>query len=279
MLVLSRIVVATDFSPTSMIALRHALGIARRYHASVCLLHVVDPSIYGWVGPDGTSADLDAALRDCEALEATLRHEGMLDGLSFSFAVNVGAVWESIKDTANGKPADLLVLGTHGRSGVSKLALGSVAELAFKDVPCPVMTVGPLVRQSKALGAAPRHFLVPTDISLESIDALLYGTSLAQATIGDVSRCCTWRIPSQVPMGAPVLKLASASFCNSTQCPKKWSASWSNMAHRQRSSFGLPISTKWTLSSWDYVPGRRTDRQCGIALTKSSHAPHARCSA
>ena len=56
---LKRILVATDFSPISIIALRHALGIARRYHSNVSLLHVVDPYIYGLAGPDGISADTE----------------------------------------------------------------------------------------------------------------------------------------------------------------------------------------------------------------------------
>src|SRR5271165_5314854 len=187
MLQLKHILVATDFSPISIVALRHALGIARRYHSTVSLLHVIDPSIYGAAGPDGISADTDCASRDAEGIEAGLRSDGCLEGLKFDFTVSVGPIWRTIAETIEDKCSAVLVLGTHGRTGLRKLALGSVAEFAFREAPCPVMTVGPKVLQSKSCGAEAKHFLVPTDLSPESLEALPYGTSLANATGGDVT--------------------------------------------------------------------------------------------
>ena len=187
MLQLKHILVATDFSPISIVALRHALGIARRYHSTVSLLHVIDPSIYGAAGPDGISADTECASRDAERIEATLRSEGCLEGLKFDITVSLGPVWRTIAETIEERHSALLVLGTHGRTGLRKLALGSVAECAFREAPCPVMTVGPKVLQSKSCGAEAKHFLVPTDLSSESMSALPYGTSLATATHGDVT--------------------------------------------------------------------------------------------
>src|SRR5271166_1692716 len=187
MLQLKHILVAADFSPISIVALRHALGIARRYHSTVSLLHVIDPSIYGAAGPDGISADTECASRDAERIEASLRSEGSLEGLNFDLTVSVGPIWRTIAETIEDKCSAVLVLGTHGRTGLRKLALGSVAECAFREAPCPVMTVGPKVLQSKSCGAEAKHFLVPTDLSSESLSALPYGTSLAEATGGDVA--------------------------------------------------------------------------------------------
>jgi len=187
MLSLKHILVAADFSPISIVALRHALGIARRYHSNVSLLHVIDPSIYGAAGPDGISADSDCAARDAEAIESGLRADGSLEGLKFDVTVRVGPVWKTIAETIEDKCSAVLVLGTHGRTGLRRLALGSVAECAFREAPCPVMTVGPRVLQSKSCGAEAKHFLVPTDLSPESLEALPYGTSLAEATQGNVS--------------------------------------------------------------------------------------------
>jgi len=187
MLSLKHILVASDFSPISIVALRHALGIARRYHSNVSLLHVIDPSIYGAAGPDGISADTECASRDAERIEAGLRSDGSLEGLTFDFTVRVGPVWTTIAETIEDKRSAALVLGTHGRTGLRKLALGSVAESAFREAPCPVLTVGPKVLESKSCGAEAKHFLVPTDLSPESLEALPYGTSLAKVTHGDVS--------------------------------------------------------------------------------------------
>jgi nucleotide-binding universal stress UspA family protein len=187
MLSLKHILVASDFSPISIVALRHALGIGRRYHSNVSLLHVIDPSIYGAAGPDGISADVECAQRDAEGIEAGLRADGSLEGVKLDIEVSVGPVWTTIAEAIEDKHSAALVLGTHGRTGLRKLALGSVAERAFREAPCPVMTVGPNVLQSKSSGAEAKHFLVPTDLSSESLEALPYGTSLAEATQGDVS--------------------------------------------------------------------------------------------
>ena len=187
MLSLKHILVATDFSPISLVALRHALGIARRYHSNVSLLHVIDPSIYGLAGPDGISADTENALRDAERIEAGLRGDGSLGELKFDSIVKVGPVWSTIAETIEDKCSAALVLGTHGRTGLSKLALGSVAECAFREAQCPVLTVGPKVLQSKSSGAEAKHFLVPTDLSPQSMNALPYGLSLARATGGDLT--------------------------------------------------------------------------------------------
>jgi len=187
MLSLKHILVASDFSPISIGALRHALGIARRYHSNVSLLHVIDPSIYGAAGPDGISGDTECAQRDAQQIEAGLRADGSLEGLKLDIEVSVGPVWTTIAEAIEDKRSALLVLGTHGRTGLRKLALGSVAECAFREAPCPVLTVGPKVLPSKSCGAEAKHFLVPTDLSSESLEALPYGTSLAKATHGDVT--------------------------------------------------------------------------------------------
>ena len=141
MLSLKHILVATDFSAISIVALRHALGIAHRYHSNVSLLHVIDPAVYGIAGPDGISAETEVALRDAERIETSLKSEGSLEGIRLDFAVEVGPVWTTIADEIKVKRPGALVLGTRGRSGLRKLALGSVAESAFREAPCLVLTV------------------------------------------------------------------------------------------------------------------------------------------
>ena len=96
MLSLKHILIATDFSPISIGALRHALGIARRYHSDVSLLHVIDTSLYSLAGPDGISADTENALLDAERVESALRSDGSLEGLKFDIKVSVGPVWDTI---------------------------------------------------------------------------------------------------------------------------------------------------------------------------------------
>jgi nucleotide-binding universal stress UspA family protein len=186
MLLLDHILVATDFSTISNAALRHALGIASRCHSTVSLVHVIDALLYG-MAPDGIAAAVDCAEWNSELVIKQLQHEGVLNGQTPEVTITVGTVWQTISNIIREQRPGLVVLGTHGRSGLPKLVLGSVAECAFRESPCPVLTVGPHVRGSKTSGAQARHLLVPTDLSMQSTNALRYGISLASATGGDMT--------------------------------------------------------------------------------------------
>ncbi len=118
------ILFATDFSETSAAAARTALDYARRLGARLHLLHVT------WVGTDPTVPP---------ALPALARELG--DGVPVVTAVESGAPAAQIVRYAERKGIDLIVLGTHGRSGVSRALLGSVAERVVRTAPCPVLTV------------------------------------------------------------------------------------------------------------------------------------------
>jgi nucleotide-binding universal stress UspA family protein len=73
-----------------------------------------------------------------------------------------------------------MVIGTHGRTGASKLLMGSVAETIFRHAPCPVLTVGPETTGEPDSIADLHEILFPTDFSAESLAALPYAISLAQ---------------------------------------------------------------------------------------------------
>ncbi|HVN17890.1 MAG TPA: universal stress protein [Dongiaceae bacterium] len=186
MLLLKHILVATDFCPISTTALRHALGIAQRCRSNVSVLHVVDARFFDMT-PEGLATALDCAERDAGTLTKQLEGQGLLDGLTLDVEITVGPVWPTIANVLAEKGSGLLVLGTHGRSGLGKFVLGSVAESAFREAPCPVLTVGPHATKSKTSGAEAKHLLVPTDLSPESTHGLRYGLSLARATGGDVT--------------------------------------------------------------------------------------------
>jgi len=186
MLTLKHILVATDFCPISTTALRHALGIAKRCRSNVSVLHVIDAPFLD-LTPEGLATALDGAERDAKTLTKQLASEGLIVGLNIDVAITVGPVWPTIANALAEKGSGLLVLGTHGRSGLGKFVLGSVAESAFREAPCPVLTVGPKAAKSGALGEKAKHLLLPTDLSPESTQALRYGLSLARALGADVT--------------------------------------------------------------------------------------------
>jgi nucleotide-binding universal stress UspA family protein len=71
--------------------------------------------------------------------------ENELQGLPHEFHFPVGDVWQNLANIIEGRDIDLLILGTHGRTGIGKVLMGSVAETVFRQATCPVLTVGPAV--------------------------------------------------------------------------------------------------------------------------------------
>ena len=138
-----RILCATDFSPFSGQALRHALALARRFEARLKLVYVIPhvypgaESMYGaapWLmTPEvRTRAEEDLKAFALPLREARWNHE---------LEVREGDPWREVADAAVEMQADLVVMGTHGRSGFDRYLLGSVAEKLVRRLPCSVLTV------------------------------------------------------------------------------------------------------------------------------------------
>lgn len=176
-LAIRNIAVATDFSPWSNQAMQHALLVARRYGASVHILHAVRRSEFLFV-PDMLVSLDEVADRDCEELIRRLHATHSLDSLDYR-CWNLHGEVSVLGDFVRNHNIDLLVVGTRGRRGISKLLLGSVAEEISRCVSCPVLTVGPWSR-----GAATRlelqRVLFATDLSPQSITAVPYVLAAAK---------------------------------------------------------------------------------------------------
>ena len=137
-LTIREVLFATDFSDASRLAGQTAAEVARHFHARLHVLHVVPPVT------DPTPAP--TALR---AVGAELEK-----GLSIVTAITSGRVARQVVDYASRNAIDLIVLGTHGRTGVSHALLGSVAEAVSRRAPCPVLTV-PAVMAPRAAPLTP----------------------------------------------------------------------------------------------------------------------------
>lgn len=181
---LRSIVFATDFSPFSEAALPYAIAIARQYGGRVLATHVAPPSVYSEAPPERWStAQRDDAERDHRRID---RLESELGTLPHQILMRVGDVWEVLRNLIKEEDVDLVVLGTHGRTGLKKLMIGSVAEEIFRQAQCPVMTIGPHIERRDAAEIKFKNILFATDFSLASVAGLRYALSLAeenQATI------------------------------------------------------------------------------------------------
>jgi nucleotide-binding universal stress UspA family protein len=140
---LRNILLATDFSPVSGMAVKYAQAIARKHSSRVHTIHVTSPDSYHLLDPDAFAITFNGAT-DAENIPDVL--QGLLEGLPSETPLWQGTIWQVISDVVERNEIDLLVLASHGRHGISRMVLGSVAEDVFRNVSCPVLTVGPDVR-------------------------------------------------------------------------------------------------------------------------------------
>lgn len=136
-----RILVPVDFSDCSLEALEYAVPVAKQFGAVVTILHVMEPVSYGL---DFTLIHTGEERKMRERLESRLSELAAAlhsQGLTAEPVIHGGVPADSILDWALQQEPDLIVMGTHGRRGVSHLVSGSVAEAVLRRAPCPVLTV------------------------------------------------------------------------------------------------------------------------------------------
>jgi nucleotide-binding universal stress UspA family protein len=138
-----RILVATDFTATSNLALDWAIELAAPLGASVTVIHAYEIPVIGF--PDGALiATSEVAARISTAARAALdsvveQREGR--GVPLTSKLREGVAWEEINAVADEMDADLIVLGTHGRRGIARALLGSVADKVIRTSHRPVTTL------------------------------------------------------------------------------------------------------------------------------------------
>ena len=164
---LKNVLLATDFSPGSDVALKHALAIAARYSAHVHTLHVAAPDCYQLLDPDAFAITFKGWAANASNPTEVLR--GLMEGLPSEVPLHPGRVWQVISEIIQRNKIDLLVLASHGRHGIPRLVLGSVAEDVFRNVSCPVLTVGPDVKACSATEFAPKKVLLATHFEPNSV--------------------------------------------------------------------------------------------------------------
>lgn len=183
MLHIRRILCPIDFSEASRHALAHAATMARWYDAAVTALHVrpaaffVNPPIIMAAAPD----TVIPGITDLPQLQAQLTEwiaPLAAQGIDAEAIVIEGTPAARILDRARTLPADLVVIGSHGRAGIERLILGSVTERVVRQAPCPVMTVPPAAAATSKLPFS--HLLCPVDFSRSSLAALQFAFSIAQ---------------------------------------------------------------------------------------------------
>ncbi|HUU33012.1 MAG TPA: universal stress protein [Vicinamibacterales bacterium] len=144
-IVLKHILVPTDFSAQSKVALRYAMALADRFGACIHLLHCIQsPFEQPWAAEiyAVSMADFEKeARRESDVEMATMLSEAERQKYCACVVTETGPPFLNIVNYAQRESIDLIVMGTHGRGAIAHLLIGSVAENVVRKAPCPVLTV------------------------------------------------------------------------------------------------------------------------------------------
>jgi nucleotide-binding universal stress UspA family protein len=148
MLPLGTILHPTDFSENSEFAFRLACALARDYKARLVLLHVIPPPVVIYAGGPVPAETWPSV----EEIKEKLHHlEEHAHRVRVESQVMEGDPVDTILRAAEETHSDVIVMGTHGRTALSRLLLGSVAESVLRKAPCPVLTAKPLPTRKKVV--------------------------------------------------------------------------------------------------------------------------------
>jgi nucleotide-binding universal stress UspA family protein len=174
------IVVATDFSEKSSSTLRYAQAIARLHGAKLVLVHVIDPLGYAFpVGVPGSVTADQPAREELNRIEEQLRAEG----IPVHSVIERGDICELILQTVRDHGGDLLVLGTQGKTGIGRAALGAIARQLLARTECPILTITPDVEPLMPWAGRWRTVLLATDFSPCSLAALIAAHRIAHGQL------------------------------------------------------------------------------------------------
>lgn len=136
-----KILIALDENPIAVHAAEVGIDLAHRLNAQVALVYVIDPALV--LAPEGGIAADDlviAARQEAARLVAGFRARLQVDAHALAF-VPLGSPGSEIVKAAKEWEADLVVIGSHGRRGITRALVGSVAEAVMRHAPCPVLVV------------------------------------------------------------------------------------------------------------------------------------------
>ncbi|HET8890800.1 MAG TPA: universal stress protein [Candidatus Angelobacter sp.] len=173
---LKNILFATDFSEASMKAFPYVAELSRHFGASVFACHIIIPTSLVAAAPQAApslyEAEYDAATTELDNILASPQ----LKGLKTKPLLSSGILGDSLLEEITENNVDLVIAGTHGRTGLRRFLLGSAVEEICRVATCPVLTIGP---DCPTASIKINRILVPTDLSDDSMRALPFVMKLA----------------------------------------------------------------------------------------------------
>jgi universal stress protein A len=139
---IKNIMVAVDFSDCSKAALDYAVFLAEKFAGALTLVHSVEPYIYPEDLSAGYTVDqIDGRWMDAETSKLENLKKSVKQSIPATSVVTMGTPWNRIVGAAKSHKADIIVIGTHGRTGLKHALMGSTAEKVVRHAQCPVVVV------------------------------------------------------------------------------------------------------------------------------------------
>jgi nucleotide-binding universal stress UspA family protein len=169
-----RILMPVDFSGPSELALRYATAFAGQFDGKIALVHVIESGrLVGELNESDTG--MTEIPRRAEEQLRMLANRSGAPALFDKVEVLTGRPFQAIGQAASELGGDLIVISTHGYTGLAYVLLGGTAERVIRHAPCPVL----VVRRQDGRAPEPKKILVPVDFSPASLDGLRYALGLA----------------------------------------------------------------------------------------------------
>jgi len=175
---LRNILFATDFSNASMKAFPYAAALGKKFGACVFACHIITPTPLVAAAPQAAPYLYEAERNAAEQELDMVLHLPLLEGVKTKSLLPSGLLGDCLVEEIKNNNVDLVIAGTHGRTGWRHLLLGSAAEEICRTAACPVLTVGP---ELPTMPITFTRILVPTDLSDESLRSLPFVVRLANA--------------------------------------------------------------------------------------------------
>ncbi len=198
------VLIATDFSACSRAVLPYARSLALQYDSTLFLAHVIPTETVGLEANVESTESI--ALHEMEDLES----DENLQGLRHIPLIETGDAWHVLRELVLKLGMDLVIIGTHGRTGLSKIVMGSVAESIFRSAPCPVLTIGPNVPSYH--DGDFKHLLCAIDPNSRNHYAELLAASMAQKRDARLTLMHVAETNADADLAKPMLELIASEF-------------------------------------------------------------------
>jgi nucleotide-binding universal stress UspA family protein len=187
----------TDFSPSSELALPWAVALASRYEGKIVLAHVISPEMYEYAPPELVPQMRTAIERYGNRRMELLLSQAEFRNVPFEGIVCRGEIWETVRELIDTLEINVIVVGTHGRRGLTKVLTGAVAEEILRLSRIPVLTVGPHCEGFSS--HQPQRILCASDFSVDSVQALVYALSIAETFAASLTLAYVAPVGSEDP--------------------------------------------------------------------------------